>query len=230
MIQLEGVTKILPGTRRRPMLSVVNLTIPSDRRIAIFSTHAPSLTALIKLLSERLPDAGRVVRHAHVSMPIPACIQSFRKDQSSRQNARYAARINGAKADEVVNFLEKFADLGHSFDLPFSELSLAQQVFVGMALAYSIPFDVYLIDGPVARGELSLRRRLVPLFEARAKDAGVILATSDIKLAKKYCDMGGLLHAGKLVLMEDLGQAISLFQELQNRSAKSGGLAPPIAL
>lgn len=222
MIQLEGVTSIFPGTLRRPMLSNVTLTIPTDRKVAIFGSHPPSMTALVRLLAERVPDAGRIVRHARVSMPIPSCVRTLRGDYTARKNAWYAARDHGADADEVVNFLEKFSDLGPAFDDPLADITLAQQVFVGMAIAYSIPFDVYVIDGAVARGEQSLRRKLVLLFEARTKNTGVILATNDIKLAKKYCDMGAVLHEGKLLLLDDLTKAISIFQDIELQAEQRG--------
>jgi len=53
------------------------------------------------------------------------------------------------------------------------------------------------------------------MYLRRTQDAGAIIATRNTFVAQKFCDCALLLREGKLFFMDDLHEAIGIFQNDQ---------------
>ncbi|KAK6020024.1 hypothetical protein OSTOST_14327 [Ostertagia ostertagi] len=95
------------------------------------------------------------------------------------------------------------------------ELDRPTRALINLVIAYSIPFDTYLIDQSVARGDSDMRAISATLFKARMQTSGAIITTRQVETARQYCDMAAVLHNGRLTLFEDLERGIDIFNKVK---------------
>jgi capsular polysaccharide transport system ATP-binding protein len=215
MIIFEHVTQFL-GTHsgRRTVLADASISIPSNRRIALLGTSDEDNKVVVDLLTGVLtPHAGHVGRRAKVSFPAGE-IRPFAGELSVRSNVMHVARLYGVDVQDVVNFVERVADMGASFDRPYGALPRAVRRQLSQIVAYCLPFDVYVLNELGRGGTQSLTTVIEALFEARARSCGIIVPTRDIQLARRFCDAGLLLHGRQIFLFDELERAIVALTKL----------------
>ena len=163
MIIFEGVTKFAgAGEKKRKLLTAVQAMLPSDRRIAIFAGNDQDKKLFIDLLAGVvLPSAGRIVRNAQVSFP-PGYLGGFTRELSVRQNVAHVARMYGADIETVVNFVSQISGLGKDFNKLYGDLPNTKKRYLSDILAFSIPFDVYLLGDDVVRAGPGITRKHGP--------------------------------------------------------------------
>jgi capsular polysaccharide transport system ATP-binding protein len=211
MIILQDVT--LAGTtlrrKHKPVLSSVDLAIPSDRRIALLGPSEQDKKKLLNLLcGATLPTHGHVARNARVSFPV-GYTGGISGDHSVRLNVAHVARLYGADADSVLNFVQQIEGLGKVFDKKFSALPKSTRRKFAYIIAYSIPFDVYLLESEPQRVPNDCREISYALFQARMRTAGMVISTRDPQFAREFCEVGLVLKQGRLRLYSDIESAIA---------------------
>jgi capsular polysaccharide transport system ATP-binding protein len=210
MIILNRVTKKKKvNGRTRDVLSLVDIEIPSDRRIALFAPAAEDGTLVINLLAGlETATAGLIRRAASVSFPV-GHIGGLQGELTLRHNSAHVARLYGADASSVVDFMSNIAGLRDALDVRFRDLPTALKRQFAQVLAYSIPFDTYLLNAEPTRLPADHRAIACALFEARTRTSGAIVAVHQAAFAKKYCDMALCLRDGTLVLFGDVEEALA---------------------
>jgi capsular polysaccharide transport system ATP-binding protein len=216
MIQLRNVTKTYKiGLERRTVIDNLTINLPTDRLLAIFALPSGGKTTLMHLLSGLLePTDGEIERFAQVSFPV-GYVKALKTRLSSWQNVTYAARVYGADVEEVGKFVARITQFGDLMNESLKKLSLQDRMAFAYTLSYAIPFDTYLIDSAYGAGTPDFRRKCLAMLEARSKTSGVILATSHRAIATRLCDMGGVLHRGKITLYEDIHEAAEIYERLE---------------
>ncbi len=226
MIVLDQVTmqfttaSLTNYSRTRTVLFPTSLAIPSDRRIAFFADPAEDRRMFIDLIGGLvLPSAGRIVRRVSVSFPV-GHLGSFEPRLAVKNNIAHLARLYGADVQMTVDFVESLAGLGEAFNKPFGMLSSLEKKTLGRIVAYSIPFDLYLLTDDAVFGKKKLEDISARLFEARSRTAGMIIPTRNMRFAREHCDMGLVLDHGKLRLFDDVEQALAVLPESMARPVK----------
>lgn len=209
MIILQDVTTVdLALGKKRRVLNSVSLQIPTDRRIGVVSPSISDTLDLIDLLSGLvLPTSGRIVRLASVSFPV-GYLGGFDQDLSIRFNVAHVARLYGADVASVVDLVQRTADLGPAFDRPYGDLPRRERRELGEIVAYSLPFDMYVLaTNPKRLQRESNTSKSAPLFESRFRTSGMMMPARNLKSVREFCDMGLVLNQGRLQLFDDIGQA-----------------------
>jgi capsular polysaccharide transport system ATP-binding protein len=220
MIILERVTSVVTvGGKTRKVLAAASEKIPSNRHIALLGPSHEDNRILINLLGGvELPTDGYILRKALVSFPV-GHLGGFQRDQTVRLNVAHVARLYGADVQPTVNFVRKVANLGKAFNKPYIELPTVQKKELSELLAFSIPFDLYLLLDEIALpGTRRFHETKHALFEARARTSGMIVAVRDLAFARKYCNMGLVLNRGRLRLFDDVARAISAVEKLKAKA------------
>jgi capsular polysaccharide transport system ATP-binding protein len=131
---------------------------------------------------------------------------------TGRQNARFIARINGADEDEVVRFVEDFAELGPYMDEPVDTYSSGMGGRLNLGLSLAIDFDLYLIDEGMSAGDQWFREKCAAAFaERRRKAAGILMVSHNPQTIANYCDIGMVLYRGQLVPFGNLDDAVHFY-------------------
>jgi capsular polysaccharide transport system ATP-binding protein len=85
----------------------------------------------------------------------------------------------------------------------------------GVSLA--IDFECYLVDEITAVGDSRFQRRSKAAFKEKLEHANIIMVSHSNNTLRDYCDMGAVLHDGRLTIYDDLKDAISQHEANQSR-------------
>jgi len=217
MIILDQLSKVVRSDNKtRNVLSSQTIEIPSNRRIALLGSSEDDKRILIELLAGLImPDAGRIVRKAQLSFPVGQ-LPGFSKELSIRVNVAHVARLYGANVGQTVKMVERIFTVGKALDRPYGDLPRKMRRPLSQIVAFSLPFDAYLLTddklrpepgkSKSERGEDDFSASCSALFQARMQTSGMIIPTDDSGFAREHCEIGLVLDNGRLKLVDDFSE------------------------
>jgi capsular polysaccharide transport system ATP-binding protein len=123
------------------------------------------------------------------------------------------ARLYGVDTDELVDFVEDFAELGSHFRMPLRTYSSGMRSRLSFGVSMAIPFDTYLVDEVTSVGDGAFKNKSVQVFDARREKAGAIVVSHSPTMIKRICDMAVVLEGGKVAFYTDLDEALEHHEE-----------------
>ncbi len=209
MIRFEHLTKsFYMHGERNIVIDDLNLTLPTGKSLALMGRNGAGKSTLMKIISGTLaPDSGRVVSDGSISWPV-GLGGTFHGDMTGAQNVRFVARVYGVDADDLVSFVEDFADIGPHFHMPLRTYSSGMKSRVTFGTSMGVPFDTYLIDEVTAVGDTSFKRKSKAVFRDRLKNASGIMVSHNSRELRDFCDAAIVLENGHLRYFDDLPEAI----------------------
>jgi len=231
MIELEHVTKFYrtrKGVHR--VLDDISLRLPKGRNIGILGVNGAGKSTLIRLLSGvEEPDSGVIRTNVRLSWPL-GFHGGFQGALTGRDNAKFVARIYGAELKPFVEFAQDFSELGRYFDNPIRTYSSGMRARFAFAVSLAADFDCYLVDEITAVGDQRFKDKYRKAFEERKERANILMVSHNPVTIRKDCDMGAVLHQGKITLYEDVEDAIREYQavnKLRRHPAPPGKTRAP---
>jgi capsular polysaccharide transport system ATP-binding protein len=209
MIRFENLTKSywVQGVRK-VVIDGLNTELPTGKSLALLGLNGAGKSTLMQLIAGTMrPDTGRIISDGSVSWPV-GFGGSFHPDLTGAQNVRFVARIYGVDTDELVAFVEDFAELGKHFNMPVRSYSSGMKSRLTFGASFGIKFDTYLVDEVTAVGDFAFRQKSQALFKERMKTSSAILVTHEMGQVRSFCDSGILLEDGHLTYFEDVEDAI----------------------
>tara|TARA_R110002072_G_scaffold141386_7_gene286658 strand:+ start:6752 stop:7411 length:660 start_codon:yes stop_codon:yes gene_type:complete len=209
MIRFENLTKSywVQGFQK-VVIDNLSTELPTGRSLALLGLNGAGKTTLMQLIAGTMrPDSGRVVSDGSISWPV-GFGGSFHPDLTGAQNVRFIARIYGVDTDELVAFVEDFAELGKHFHMPVRSYSAGMKSRLTFGASFGIQFDTYLVDEVTAVGDAAFRRKSQALFKDRMQTASAIMVSHEMAQVRNFCDSGILLADGHLTYFEDVDEAI----------------------
>ena len=220
MITLENVGKTYPTRAgRRRVLHDINLAIGPGERLGILGRNGCGKSTLLRLISgaER-PSSGQVVRSARVSWPL-AFGGAFQGSLTGLDNLRFICRVYGVDAEERIDFVQDFTELGPYLREPVKRYSSGMRARLSFALSLAVDFDCYLIDEIIAVGDARFHERCHrELFEKRA-DRSFVIVSHDANLVARHCSRAAVLKDGVLSAFDDVADAYRFYEEEPGRAA-----------
>jgi capsular polysaccharide transport system ATP-binding protein len=215
MIRFENLTKSfqLKG-ERKVVIDNLNLTLPSGRSLALLGRNGAGKSTLLQIIAGTLqPDHGRVVSDGTISWPV-GLSGSFHKELTGAENVRFIARIYGVDTDDLVAFVEDFAELGKFYHMPMRSYSSGMRSRLTFGASMGIKFDTYLVDEVTAVGDRAFKRKSRALFADRMKHSSAIMVNHSMGQVRQFCDAGIVLESGRMRYFEDLDEAIALHEAM----------------
>lgn len=209
MIHLDRLTKSFAVRGKRHFI-VRNLTatFPTGVSVALLGRNGAGKSTLLKLIAGTIrPSAGRVLSSGSISYPV-GFAGSFHPDLTGVQNTRFVARLYGIDSDELVDFVEDFAELGAHFRMPFRTYSAGMKSRLSFGVSMGIPFDTYLVDEVTSVGDGAFRHKSIQVFDQRRKNAGAIVVTHSPPMVRRLCTMAAVLERGALYFYDDVEKAL----------------------
>ncbi len=123
MIRFDRVSKQYP-VRDKPhrVLHETSFRIERGQSIGICGHNGAGKSTLLRLIAGvEKPSAGTIERTMSVSWPI-GYASSFQSSLTGADNVRFIARIYRRPVDQVLAFVEDFAELGQFMRMPISDL------------------------------------------------------------------------------------------------------------
>lgn len=214
MIRLENLSKSF-HTRwgRKVVIDNASVTFPSGVSVALLARNGAGKSTLMGMIGGTIqPSSGRIVKTGTVSWPV-GFRGSFHRDMTGAQNTRFVARIYGVDTEELLGFVEDFAELGPHFYSPVRTYSSGMMSRLAFGVSIGIPFDTYLVDEVTSVGDADFKRKSRLVFLERMKHAGAVVVTHSMGQVRKLCQAGVVLENGKLIYFDDVEAAITRHQE-----------------
>ena len=215
MIELENVFKgYWVRGEYRVVIDDLSIVIPPKHSLGLLGRNGAGKSTLLQLIAGTMqPSSGRVIRTGYISWPIGSA-NSFHRDMTGMQNTRFLARAYGVDTDDLVAFVEDFADIGKHFHMPLRTYSSGMKSRLSFGVAMGIPFDTYLIDEVTGAGDAAFRKKSKAVFKARMAQAGAIMISHSMGDMRNFCNSGLVLHEGQLEYYDNINDAIERHQDL----------------
>ena len=192
MIHLQNVTKAFrtPRGTLNYVANDITVTLPGGVSIGLLGLNGAGKSTLLPV-----GFAG-----------------SFHGQMTGAQNTRFIARAYGVDTEELLAFVEDFAELGPYFHSPVRQYSSGMKSRLAFGVSIGIPFDTYLVDEVTSVGDASFKRKSRFAFMNRMETSGALVVTHSTRQLRNLCQSGLLLEGGKLQFYEDIEDAIKQHQ------------------
>jgi capsular polysaccharide transport system ATP-binding protein len=214
MIAFQNVTKVYPtrdGGKRR-VLDNVSFEINRGQSFGILGRNGSGKSTMIRLLGGvEQPDSGKVVRDMSVSWPL-GFVGGFQTSLTGVDNIRFIARIYGMAFDNLLEFVEDFAEIGEYMRMPVRTYSSGMRARLMFGISLALEFDCYLIDEATAVGDARFREKCERALAARREDGALVMVSHEARVLRDHCNRGAFLHDGRLTVYDDLEMAIEAYE------------------
>jgi capsular polysaccharide transport system ATP-binding protein len=220
MIVFEDVSKKYRIRRfEKQVLSDVNFTLGKGESLGICGANGAGKSTLMRLISGvETPTTGRIERGLTTSWPIgyTSCFQS---SLTGADNTRFIARIYGQPIDDLLAFVDEFAQLGPYFYQPIHTYSAGMTARLAFGVSLAINFQCYLVDEVTAAGDARFRERCHEELSARRASGALVMISHDAGVLREYCDRGAVIHDGRMMLYDSIEEAIEVHEAYQMQPA-----------
>ena len=215
MIKLDRVFKFYrTGGVLKIVLDHVSTRFESGFSYGLMGVNGAGKSTTMRLIAgTELPNSGRVKRDVRVSWPL-GFAGGFHPQMTGRENVKFVARIYGADVRKTLDFVEDFSEIGDYMEVPVRTYSSGMMARLSFGLSMAIDFECYLIDEITAVGDARFQARCVETFTERRKRADIIMVSHSMQTIKDYCDRGGVLVDGQIMMFADLDVAIETYNRL----------------
>lgn len=220
MIVFENVSKAYQIQKfKKQVFSNLSFSIPDGDNLGICGANGAGKSTLMRLIAGvENPTAGRVTRDVTCSWPIgyTSCFQS---SLTGADNARFIARIYKKPIEELLAYVEDFAQLGPYFYQPIYTYSAGMAARLAFGVSLAIDFQCYLVDEVTAAGDERFRERCEEALHHRRENGTLVLISHDPGTLRSYCSRGAVLRDGALTFYDTVDEAIHMQHHYQALAA-----------
>lgn len=220
MISFENVSKTYHIRKfQKRVLNEVSFTINRGDSIGVCGANGAGKSTLMRLIAGvEKATSGRITRGLTTSWPIgySSCFQS---SLTGADNARFIARIYRQATDDLLAFVEDFAQLGPYFHQPINTYSAGMQARLAFGVSLAINFECYLVDEVTAAGDERFRARCHDALIDRRSNGTLVMISHDPGTLREYCDRGAVVHGGGIQFYPTVDEALDVHHHLQLQSA-----------
>lgn len=222
MIHLQNLSKTYTlNGKHKVVADDITATFPTGVSVALLGRNGAGKSSLLRMISgAMLPSSGQVLSTGTISWPV-GFAGSFSRELTGEQNCRFVARVYGVDTQELLAYVEDFAELGDHFRLPIRTYSSGMRSRLAFGLSMAVPFDTYLVDEISAVGDAAFKAKSNRVFNDRMANAGAIVVAHSMGMLRQICDAGAVLERGRLTFYPDIEEAIAAHME-NMRAAGAG--------
>jgi capsular polysaccharide transport system ATP-binding protein len=219
MIRFENVSKTYHIRKfEKRVYNNLNFTIQRGESIGICGANGAGKSTLMRLIGGvEQPSSGTITRTMNTSWPIGfgSCFQG---SLTGADNARFIARIYNQPEQELLDFVEDFAQLGPYLHQPVQTYSAGMGARLAFGVSLAIDFECYLVDEVTGAGDERFRARSEEALLHRRDHASIIMISHDPGSLKQYCKRGAVVYGGSVVFFDTIEEASEVHSRLQRRS------------
>lgn len=220
MIRLRNVSKTYHMRKfSKRVFSNLSFDIPDGMNLGICGANGAGKSTLMRLIAGvEMPTSGQVTRDVTCSWPIgySSCFQS---SLTGADNARFIARIYNQDVEQLLDYVEDFAQLGPYFRQPLNTYSAGMSARLAFGISLAIDFDCYLVDEVTAAGDDRFRQKCEEALHHRRKVGTLVMISHDPTTLRNYCSNGAVLINGGLTFFDTIDEAIDVHLSYQSRAA-----------
>lgn len=212
MIEIKNLHKRYPNSNDF-VLEDVSITIPTGVSVGILGHNGAGKSTLLRMIGGiEHPEQGEIITDSSIS-PLIGISNGLQTSLTGRQNTRLFARFNGMKnkLDEIVEYVERFAELGEQFDKPVKGYSSGMKSRLSFGISLAFNFDVYLSDEATAVGDFLFKRKATNEFKKRIGQSSLIIVSHSEGILRDLCQAGVLIKDKKAHWYDSIDEAINAY-------------------
>jgi len=220
MIRFENVSKTYHIRKfRKQVFSNLSFEIHRGESIGICGANGAGKSTLMRLIAGvEQATSGTIERTMTTSWPI-GYSSAFQPSMTGSDNVRFIARIYRQPEEDIMAFVEDFAQLGPYFHQPVSTYSSGMGGRLAFGISLAINFDCYLVDEVTGAGDERFRKRSQEELMKRREQGTLVMVSHDPHMLQQYCDRGAVLYGGNLTFYDTVAEACEVHHGLQMRAA-----------
>lgn len=224
LVSVENVSLSYPTTiaslakrEDKLALSEINLKLKGGDRLALVGLNGSGKSTLLRTIAGIYkPQQGSVSVNGTVSALFNLGI-GMRMDLTGRKNIILQGMVNGQTRDEIDALLPEiiaFSELEHVIDDPIHTYSQGMAMRLSFSIATAIKPDVLLLDEWIGAGDRVFREKAnTRLLEMVQDSGGLVLASHNTTIVRKYCNKAIWLNEGKISASGDVENVLAAFIE-----------------
>jgi capsular polysaccharide transport system ATP-binding protein len=220
MISFRDVSKTYHIRKfHKQVFANLSFDIRRGESLAICGANGAGKSTLMRLIAGiEQPTSGSVVRDMTTSWPI-GYASCFQPGMTGADNARFIARIYRQDENELLEYVEEFAQLGPYLHQPVRTYSAGMGARLAFGISLAIHFDCYLVDEVTGAGDERFRVKCEQALMARRDTGTLVMISHDPHTLQQYCDRGAVLYGGNLTFYDTVAEACEVHHGLQMRAA-----------
>jgi len=220
MIRFDNVSKTYHIRKfQKQVFSNLSFSIRRGESIGICGANGAGKSTLMRLISGvEQPTSGSIERSMTTSWPI-GFVSCFQAGMTGSDNVRFIARIYRQPEQEILDYVEDFAQLGPYFHQPVRTYSSGMTSRLAFGTSLAINFDCYLVDEVTGAGDERFRKRSQEELHRRRESGTLVMVSHDPHTLQQYCDRGAVLYGGNLTFYDTVAEACEVHHGLQMRAA-----------
>lgn len=199
---------------RKRVLDGISFDIRHGEKIAVLGRNGSGKSTLVRIIGGvEHPTRGFVERGLFMSWPL-GFGGGLEGAMSGMDNIRFIARIYGKPVEDVIAFVDDFAELGRQLYIPVVNYSSGMRMRLSFALTLAIDFQCFLIDEVLAVGDQRFHQKCFDALFVRRRDCAMILVSHDMHMVRTFCNKALVLKRGRGKVFDDVELALSIYQSL----------------
>ena len=200
------------GVRR--VLDGISFEIRQGDKIGVLGKNGAGKSTLVKIIGGvEPPTSGNVQRGLFMSWPV-GFAGGFEIDMSGIDNIRFIARLYQRDVEDLIAFVNDFAELGRSLFLPVRNYSSGMRMRLAFALTLAIDFECFLIDEVIAVGDQRFHRKCYDALFVERAHCAMILVSHDVHTIRRFCSKALVLKSGRGRVFDDVDLALKIYETL----------------
>lgn len=198
-------------------LDDVSIEIPQGKTFALLGHNGSGKSTLLKCITGTLrPNAGRIVTRGHLAALLELGA-GFHPDLTGRENVYLNGSILGFSArqiDTIFDEVVEFAELHDFIDNQVKTYSSGMYARLGFSVAINVDPEILLVDEVLSVGDEAFQRKCIDrVRDLQGEGRTIVLVSHSATLVRKIADQAAVLDHGRLVGIEEPGEAIRILRE-----------------
>ena len=187
----------------KTVLKDVSFDMGAGEVVGLIGQNGAGKSTLLKIISRTLkPSSGRVTSGAKISSILELGM-GFHGDLTGRQNAYQSCSLMGyskEQIDEIIAYIEDFAEIGEYFDYPVRIYSSGMQMRLAFSVVTANRPDILIIDEALSVGDVYFQHKSFDkIKEFKSLGTTLIIVSHDSGAIKSICDRVILLEKGQIL-------------------------------
>ncbi|MEN0653325.1 MULTISPECIES: ABC transporter ATP-binding protein [Hyphobacterium] len=188
-------------------LEDISFELNEGDRVALIGRNGAGKTTLLKVLAGIFqPQSGIVKIEGHIGALL-SLGYGVRIDATGRRNILLRAMMAGLsrrEAEERVDEIADFAELGDFIDLPLRSYSSGMMMRISFAVATAFQPEILLLDETIGTGDAKFIEKSKRRIDTLIEDAGIaVIASHSPDFVSSMCSKAVWLHEGHIVRIGD---------------------------
>jgi lipopolysaccharide transport system ATP-binding protein len=188
--------------REKWVLKNIDLNIVKNQCVGLIGSNGAGKSTLLQIIAGiTSPTCGDVTVKGSIA-PILALGASFDDLLTGRQNAELGAVILGLSSYEArqqLPSIERFADIGDSFDYPLRVYSTGMKSRLAFAICAHVNADLLLVDEALAVGDENFAQKCNHFMLNKIKESTVLIVSHNLAYVEAVCNTVGWVERGELI-------------------------------